>query len=64
MKQKFTAKIYLDADQILENSGDDIDHLYTWMLAQAEEKFGNVHGVVIDNKTQEVVRKFRKVPPE
>jgi len=64
MTPNYTAKMYLDKDEILQNSGDDMDQLYTWMLAQAEGKFGNIHGEVIDNMTQEVVRQFRKVPPE
>lgn len=64
MTPNYTAKMYLDKDEILQNSGDDMDQLYTWMLAQAEDKFGNIRGEVIDNVTQEVVRQFRKVPPE
>ena len=64
MTHKFTAKLYLDKDDIAENVGDDVDRLYTWMLAQADEKFGDVHGEVINNATGEVVRKFRKVPPD
>ncbi|MHB1946643.1 MAG: hypothetical protein ACYCQI_00840 [Gammaproteobacteria bacterium] len=64
MTPNYTAKMYLDKDEILQNTGDDMDQLYTWMLAQAEDKFGNIRGEVIDNMTQEVVRQFRKVPPD
>lgn len=64
MKEKYTAKIYLEKDEMLHKCGDDLDALYTWMLTLAEGKFGNVHGDIIDNTTQEVVRKFRKAPPE
>lgn len=64
MKHKYTAKIYLEKDEMVHNSGDDLDGLYTWMLAQAEDKFGNVHGEIVDNQSQEVVRKFRKAPPD
>lgn len=64
MGQKYTAKIYLEKDELLNKSGDDLDGLYMWMLTQAEGQFGNVHGDIIDNKTQEVVRQFRKAPPD
>lgn len=64
MGQAYTAKIYLEKDEILQGSGDDIDQLYAWMLAQAESHFGNVHGEIIDNKTHERVKQFRKAPPD
>lgn len=64
MKSSYTAKIYLGEDEILENSKNDIDELYAWMLGQAEGKFGNIHGEIIDNKTNTIVRKFRKAPPD
>lgn len=61
---KYTAKLYLAKDEIVDSEGDDIDKLYSWMLAQAEGKFGSVHGEIIDNKTNKVVRQFRKSPPD
>lgn len=64
MKHKYTAKIYLEKDEMMHNLGDDIDELYTWMLTLAEGQFGNVHGEIVDNHTQEIVRKFRKAPPD
>lgn len=64
MTSKYTAKIYLEKDEIMDNSGDDIDELYTWMICRAEGAFGNVHGQIIDNATQETVKRFRKAPPD
>jgi hypothetical protein len=63
MKQKYTAKMYLEKDEIASKSGDDLDGLYTWMLAHAEGK-GNVHGSIVDNNSHEIVRQFRKSPPD
>jgi hypothetical protein len=59
---KYTAKIYHANDEIEDCTGDDLDELYTWMLAQAEGKFGSVRGEIIDNKTNKVVKQFRKAP--
>lgn len=64
MKQKYTAKMYLGKEEIASKSGDDLDALYAWMLSHAEETFGNVHGEIIDDKTHEIVRQFRKAPPD
>jgi hypothetical protein len=61
---KFTAKVYLGNDEVTHNSGDDADELYDWMLAQSQGKFGDLHGELIDNKTNKVVRRFRKSPPD
>ena len=61
---KYLAKIYLEDDEIEDNSGDDIDELYAWMLVRAEGKFGSVHGEIIDSKSNKVVRQFRKTPPD
>lgn len=60
----YTAKIFINNDEIAHESGDDIDALYTWMLLKAEGKFGDFHGQIIDNKTHKVVKQFRKAPPD
>lgn len=64
MSFRYTAKIYFDNNEVTHESGDDADQLYNWMLVKAQGKFGNLHGEVIDNKTKEVVRTFRKAPPD
>lgn len=64
MTFKYTAKIYFDNDEIDSQSGDDIEELYSWMLIKAQGKFGNFNGEIIDNETQEVVKAFRKAPPD
>lgn len=61
---KYTAKIYLEKDEIAHRLGDDVDDLYAWMLAKAEDTFGNVHGEILDNKTQQSIKQFRKAPPD
>lgn len=61
---KYTAKIYLGSDEVMHNTGNDVDELYEWMLVQAQGKFGDIHGELIENKTSKVVRRFRKSPPD
>lgn len=64
MNHKYTARIYLEKDEVEDSSGDDLDELYAWMLSRAEGTFGNIHGDIIENATKEVVRQFRKSPPD
>ncbi len=64
MAFRYTAKIYIDKDEITHESGDDADELYNWMLVKAQGKFENFSGEVIDNKTGKVVKCFRKSPPD
>jgi hypothetical protein len=60
MDHQFIAKVYCNEEEIAHRTGEDIDLLYAWMLQQVGENFGDVHGEIIDNKTNQVVRKFRK----
>lgn len=60
MNELYTASVYCGQEQIAEQAGNDVDQLYTWMLVQGQEQFGNVHGYIIDNATQKVIRTFRK----
>lgn len=64
MAFRYTAKIYFDEGEVAHESGDDIEELNNWMLIKSQGKFGNLHGEIVDNKTQKVVRKFRKAPPD
>lgn len=63
-KLKYTAKVFLGDDEFAHQDGDDIEHLNEWMLIQAQGKFGDVHGEIIENHTQKVVRRFRRAPPD
>lgn len=64
MTQRYTARIYADEKIIMHTSGDDVEKLYIWMLAQVNDTPGNIRGEVIHNATQEVVRRFKKAPIE
>lgn len=64
MSFRYTAKIYFDDEEIAHESGNDLDELYNWMLIKAQEKFGNLNGEIIENKTGKVVKAFRKSPPD
>lgn len=61
MKHSYLAKLYLGNNKSIDNAGDDLEQLYVWMLSQAAgENSDDVHGEIIDNKTLETVRTFRK----
>lgn len=64
MAKKYLAKIFFGNNEFEDKSGDDLDELYAWMLSNAEGKFGNIHGEVIDNQSKKVVKQFRKSPPD
>lgn len=64
MACRYTARIYIDTTEVEKESGDNLDELYNWMLVKAQGKFGNLHGEVVDNKTGDVVKSFRKAPPD
>lgn len=64
MAFKYTAKVYFDKDEIAQESGNDIEELYNWMLIKAQGKFGNFSGEIMDNKTGKIVKGFRKSPPD
>lgn len=61
---RYTAKIYFDDKVVDQQSGDDVDELYNWMLVKAQGKFGNLNGEIIDNKTKKVLKSFVKSPTE
>ena len=64
MSDQYIGKIYSGESLLAEKLGEDLEQLYIWMLAEANENNGDIHGEIMDNKTQEVVRKFRKTPIE
>ena len=64
MAHKYTATIFCDKAEIAHESGDDVDELYTWMLIKAQGQFGDLHGEIKDNKSNKIVKRFRKSPPD
>lgn len=64
MNEQFTAIVYCKEEQIAIQTGNDIDQLYTWMLAQVGSSFDDVHGELIDNDTHKTIRTFCKSPME
>lgn len=64
MPHIYTAIVYFDEKGVAKESGDDVEALYNWMLLQAQGKFGNFNGEIIENKTGKVVKAFRKAPPD
>ncbi|HXW60121.1 MAG TPA: hypothetical protein VEK06_01150 [Myxococcota bacterium] len=61
---QYTAKLYIGKGLVNSQEGDDETVLYEWMLTQAQNLLGDVHGEVIDNRTHKVVQRFRKSPPD
>lgn len=64
MHQNYTAKLTTNADEIIENSDDNLDSLITWVQKQMETSMGEMQGDIIDNKTHQVVKHFQFSPPE
>lgn len=56
MKNKFTAKVYINNDEMIESSGDNLEQLTDWVYSQAESTFGEVKAEIIDNKNHKVVK--------
>ncbi|PUT41442.1 hypothetical protein DIZ81_05030 [Legionella taurinensis] len=55
----YTAKVYVGDRLIAEKEGNDIDKLFAWMIAQAQNGSGRCHGSIVNNDTQEVIRTFK-----
>jgi hypothetical protein len=64
MTNQYTASVYSGQEKIAEQTGDNVEKLYAWMLLQGHEQFGEVHGDIIDNTSKEVIRTFRKAAIE
>ena len=64
MNEQFTAIVYCKNEKIATQTGNDIDQLYAWMLIQGSSHFGEIHGKIIENKTQKTIRTFCKAPIE
>ena len=60
MNEQYSASVYCNEERIAVHDGDDVDKLYVWMLLQVNDHSGDVHGEILDNQTNEVVRRFRK----
>lgn len=64
MKPHYTAKMYLDNNDVIENSSDDLEQLSVWMDEQVESAFSTIKGEILDNKRHEVIKRFEFSPPE
>ena len=64
MKPKYTAKIYFENGDILENYGDNIKQLIIWMRSQAQFRFSQISGEIVDNKIHRVIKNIQYDPAE
>ncbi|STY28885.1 Uncharacterised protein [Legionella wadsworthii] len=64
MSHHFTATVFCKDEKIATQTGDDLDKLYTWMLIQVNGQYNEVRGEIVENKTNKIVRTFRKAPIE
>lgn len=62
MKHRFSAKLMMDNEQVIENSDDDLIVLTQWMTDQAGNTFSDVKGEIIDNRTHRIVRSIHFSP--
>lgn len=60
MTYLYTAIIYSQEEKIIQKESDNLDELHVWMLTYENGTYCHFSGEIIDNKTQEVVRQFRK----
>ena len=59
---QYLATVYIDGSVLQTRAGSDLDALEIWMLAEAQNGFGNLHGDIIDQETHQRVKSFRKTP--
>jgi len=62
MDHQYSAAVYCNEVEIAIKTGNDIEELYIWMLLQVNGTIGDIHGTIIDNKTQEIAKAFRRSP--
>ena len=60
MDLQYVANIYSKKEKINTKSGDNMEEIYHWTLMQLEENFGDIHGEIVDSKTEEIVKKVCK----
>ena len=62
----YTAKLCCGKKPVETKSGDDAEELFIWMLSLANGPvdIDGIHGEVVENKTNKIVRQFKKAPPE
>lgn len=65
MQYKYTARLTIENDQenVILNPGDDIDVLTAWIKDQMDGSEEDMLGEIIDNKTHQIIKHFRYVPP-
>lgn len=64
MNAQYTATLYSGEEQFAKQIGNNVDELYTWMLIHANGHAGELHGKIIDNQSQEILKTFRTAPIE
>lgn len=64
MKHRYIAKVYLEDGQMLENSGDNLEELTSWVSGQAEASFGDIKGEIFDTHLHKIVKTIQCTPPE
>lgn len=63
MKHKYIAKVYFENGEILENFGDNIEELTTWVSDQAEASFVDIKGEIFDTHSHKIVKTIQCSPP-
>ncbi|RDI43423.1 hypothetical protein [Aquicella lusitana] len=64
MKPKYTAKVYFDDGSFIENHADDVGQLIGWMRRQGQDRFCEINGIIVNNKTHRIVKSIQYNPAE
>lgn len=63
MKHRYTAKIYFEDGQLLENVSDDLKQLTKWIFDQVEASYNDVTAEIFDNRAHRIIRSIQYSPP-
>lgn len=56
MKHRYIAKVYFEDGQMLENSGDNLEELTSWVSNQQEAAFDDIKGEIFDTHLHKIVK--------
>ncbi len=60
----YTATTYFSMNEINQDSSNDLEDLFITMLARCQGKFGDLSGMIKDNRTHQIIRSFRMCATE
>jgi hypothetical protein len=64
MTYRYTAKVYFEDGEIIENKGDNLEQLTEWLSDQVESSFGEIKGEIYDHHENHLVKTIEYSPPD